>query len=79
MYPRNNIITKIIRHCIELVITTVAMTNNFVMPLILLYRSPSVPMQSLINVMIMLCNNNDLLLPTIAIVNFKEDLNDSED
>ena len=76
MYPRN--ITKINRPGIELLITTVTLTNDFVMQLILLYRSPSVPMQSLINVMIMLFNNIDLLLPTLVIGDFNEDLTDSE-
>ena len=63
---------------IEIVVTTVTLTNDFVMQLILLYRSPSVPIQNLINVMIILFNNIDSLLPTLVISDFNEDLSDCE-
>ena len=61
---------------IEVLVTTLLLSDSYSLQLALLYRSPSVSLQCLINTLIDLFNQIDPVVPTILMGDFNVDLNE---
>ena len=62
---------------IEVLVTTLLLSDSYSLQLALLYRSPSVSLQCLINTLIDLFNQIDPVVPTILMGDFNVDLNEN--
>ena len=74
MSPRN--VIKINRNGIEILVTTLLLSNNRNVQIALLYRSPNVSVEYLITVLINMFNNIDSTLPTLLMGDFNEDMSE---
>ena len=74
MSPRN--IIKINRNGIEILVTTLLLSDNLNVQIALLYRSPNVSAEYLITVLINMFNNIDSTLPTVLMGDFNEDMSE---
>ena len=72
MSPSN--VIRISRNGIEVLATTILLSNYTYVQLVLLYRSPSVPIQSLISVLMYMFDIIDCSIPTIVMGDFNEDM-----
>ena len=62
---------------IEVLVTTLLLSDSYSLQLVLLYRSPSMSLQCLINTLIDLFNQIDPVVPTILMGDFNVDLNEN--
>lgn len=74
MSPRN--VIKINRNGIEILVTTLLLSNNRNVQIALLYRSPNVSVEYLITVLINMFNNIDATLPTVSMGDLNEDMSE---
>ena len=74
MCPRNTLKTN--RPGIEILANTVTLTNHLTIQIVLIYRSPNIPLRNLIQAMMDLLNSIDFSLPTVIIGDINEDLLD---
>lgn len=74
MCPENTF--KINRPGIEILANSVTLTNQLLIQIVLIYRSPNVPLRDLLQAMIDLLNSIDCFLPTIIIGDINEDVLD---
>ena len=72
MSPSN--VIRINRNAIEVLATTILLSNYTYVQLVLLYRSPSVPIQSLISVLMYMFDIIDCSIPTLVMGDFNEDM-----
>ena len=72
MSPSN--VIRINRNGIEVLATTILLSNYTYVQLVLLYRSPSVPIQSLISVLMYMFDIIDCSIPTVVMGDFNEDM-----
>ena len=71
MNPRN--VFKFNRPGIEILLATLSFSDKCTMQMVLLYRSPQIPMQHLLTVLISVFNTLDFSLPSIVLGDFNED------
>ena len=71
MNPRN--VFKFNRPGIEILLATLSFSDKCTMQVVLLYRSPQIPMQHLLTVLISVFNTLDFSLPSIVLGDFNED------